>query len=267
MTRKARKTRTSGKKAKKRTSRSKRRPSWLLTYHEESKQMGRSLALVLPLLVAYEIAIAVLAPGIRNSAELAVAEFVRKLPEHAVQALRYSALATLVVGCVWWFRRSRPRAEVARPQFMLLEALCLAVLLGPSLEFLVGRIGLSASNVEQLPPNPAWLPYLMSVGAGLWEEIVFRLGLLGGLYVVLCRFMRTHERAALGISVLISALLFALYHHVGTAGEPFEAGRFAFRTLAGTILGVLFAWRGLAVVVYMHVFYDLLCDVRVAILS
>ena len=60
----------------------------------------------------------------------------------------------------------------------------------------------------------------------------------------------------------ISALAFALYHHVGHSGEPLTLGRFAFRAVAGTILGILFAFRGLAVVVYMHVFYDLLCDLR-----
>ena len=68
--------------------------------------------------------------------------------------------------------------------------------------------------------------------------------------------------AATAIAVLVSSLAFALYHHLGAYGEPLVAGRFVFRLLAGTILGVLFATRGLAVVVYMHVFYDVLCDLR-----
>ena len=67
---------------------------------------------------------------------------------------------------------------------------------------------------------------------------------------------------AMGVALVVSSLVFALYHHVGAAGEPFALDRFAFRAAAGTILGLLFALRGLAVVVYMHVFYDLLCDLR-----
>ncbi len=228
--------------------------------------MGRSLALVVPLLIAYELTVTFLAPEIRNSAEMAVAGFVRKLPGQAVFLLRSASLLALVAATLWWFRDARPRAKVAKPHMMLTEALLLAVLLGPALERLVGRIGLSAVSVDQLPPDPAWLPFLLSVGAGLWEEIVFRLGLLGGLFVLLRRLARLHPRSAVGIGILVSALLFALYHHMGDAGEPFIASRFAFRAFAGTILGLLFAWRGLAIVVYMHVFYDLLCDLRMLLL-
>jgi membrane protease YdiL (CAAX protease family) len=102
----------------------------------------------------------------------------------------------------------------------------------------------------------------MSVGAGLWEELVFRLGVMGSLVFLLTRREFLSPRSALGVALLVSALTFALYHHVGSAGEPFALDRFAFRAAAGTILGLLFALRGLAVVVYMHVFYDLLCDLR-----
>jgi membrane protease YdiL (CAAX protease family) len=126
---------------------------------------------------------------------------------------------------------------------------------------MLGGLGLSLR-----PPleggSPAWLPFLMSVGAGVWEELVFRLALLGGLTLLLVRVLKLDLTVATGAAVIASALVFALYHHLGEMGEPLVAPRFAFRFLAGTILGVLFATRGLAVVVYMHVFYDLLCDVR-----
>jgi membrane protease YdiL (CAAX protease family) len=100
------------------------------------------------------------------------------------------------------------------------------------------------------------------VGAGLWEEIVFRLLLLGGIAFVLARTTSLGPPGTLSIAIVASALAFAAYHHMGNLGEPFEVSRFAFRAVAGTILGILFAFRGLAVVVYMHVFYDLLCDVQ-----
>ena len=80
--------------------------------------------------------------------------------------------------------------------------------------------------------------------------------------LLLVRGLHMQPVAATAIAIVVSSLAFALYHHLGAYGEPLVASRFAFRALAGTILGVLFATRGLAVVVYMHVFYDLLCDLR-----
>ena len=105
-----------------------RKPSALRVYHEESRQVGRSLALVVPLLVAYEIAVAFLAPQIRNSAELAVAQFVRQLPQHAVTVLRYAFLAALVGGALWWLRDTRPRDvagsyEIDAPVFCIRDVL------------------------------------------------------------------------------------------------------------------------------------------------
>jgi hypothetical protein len=224
--------------------------------------VGRSLALVVPLLVLYEVCIQLLSPDVRNSADLAVSEFVHRLPADGLLLVRRVVLGVLVLGVLWWCRSGRPRAKEARPYLVLFEAFCLAVLLGPALQTLVGHIGLSAVDTSLVPRRPIWLPLLLSVGAGLWEEIVFRLGLLGGMAVLLRRGFRLAPPAALGIAVLLSALAFSLYHHMGVAGEPFAVDRFAFRACAGTILGLLFVWRGFAVVVYMHVFYDVLCDLR-----
>ena len=239
-----------------------RPPSRLQLYFSESRQMGRSLAMVVPLLLVYELTVAVLAPEIRNSAELAVARFVQQLEPELRLLLRRLGVVALVLGTLWWFRSGRERAEVAKPPLVLTEALALAVLLGPAVQAFVGHIGLSAVSVEEMPRTPTWLPFLMSVGAGLWEEIVFRLGLLGGLAVLLKRVGGMPQRSALGVAIIISSLVFALYHHTGASGEPFVLDRFAFRAVAGTILGFLFVFRGLAVVVYMHVFYDVLCDLR-----
>lgn len=217
------------------------------------------MALVVPLLLAYEALLLWLDPPVRNSAELAFSRFVALLPAHLLPVLRLGTLCVLLLVSLAWLLRER--AAAARPWLVFAEALALALLLGPGLGLLVGGLGLSA---HAPPPegHAPWLPFLLSVGAGLWEEIVFRLGLLGGLVVVLRRLVRLQPLPAHVLAIVVSALAFALYHHVGHAGEPLLPARFVFRALAGTILGVLFVYRGFAVVVYMHVFYDVLCDLR-----
>jgi membrane protease YdiL (CAAX protease family) len=235
---------------------SRKSPAWRV-YLEESREIGLSLLLVLPLLLAYEIVLLLTGHSIRNGAEVVVIEFFRQLPDDGLVLLRRGSTALLMALALVMIVQRPPR--VARAHWVMGEALVLALLLGPVVGWLVGGVGLSAPGVG---PHAPWTPFLLSIGAGLWEEIVFRLALLGGLTLLLTRAAGLPGPAALGIAVIVSALAFALYHHIGHAGEPLTLGRFAFRAIAGTILGVLFAFRGLAVVVYMHVFYDLLCDLR-----
>lgn len=235
----------------------------LRRYHQSTRAVGPSLVLVMPLLVLYELAVALLDPPLRNSADLVVARFLERLPPAGLDTARLVLLGALVLLCVGWVLRRHPRAE--RGHWVLLEALLLALLIGPGVGWLVGGVGLSISQHSAVADPPRWLPYLLSVGAGLWEELVFRLGLLGGTAFLLSRLTPWREASVLTVAVILSALAFALYHHVGSGGEPLTADRFAFRAIAGILIGVVFAWRGLAVVVYMHVFYDLLCDLRLAL--
>ncbi len=226
----------------------------------ESRQIGLSLALVVPLLLLYEVTMVLVDAPLRNGAEVVVSEALGQLPLPLIDGMRRAFLIAIVGACLIWSRRQPPM--VARAHWVLLEALAFAVALGPLVGWMLGGVGLSVdAPVTAAVPAP-WLPFLLSVGAGLWEEIVFRLLILGGLAYLVGRWTPVTRPAALGIAIVISALIFAVYHHVGAMGEPFESGRFAYRTVAGTILGILFAYRGLAVVVYMHVFYDLLCDLR-----
>jgi hypothetical protein len=233
-----------------------------LAYHEKTRGIGQSLVLVLPLLAAYEVVLALLDPPLRNSAELAFSEFVGRLPRSTLDAGRLALLACLgAAGLMWLFRR---RPQVTAGHWVLLEAFAFAVVLGPLLGWLVGGLGLSATGAPLEPTAPSWLPWMLSVGAGLWEELVFRLGLLGGTAFLLGRITPWRAPAIMVVALISSSLIFALYHHVGAGGEPLSLDRFAFRTIAGILLGLVFATRGLAVVVYMHVFYDLLCDLRMA---
>ena len=241
-------------------------PSSWRDYWTHSRDPLRSLVLVVPLLLAYEVAMAWLQPPVRNGAEHLVAEFVGRVPAHSLAALRGIALAALCACTLAWALSGHRQPGVSG--LPVLEGLLHAVWLGPLVGLLVqgafDGLGLSAHLATWTGDfvRPPWLPFLLSVGAGLWEEIVFRFGLLGGLAYVLSRPGLLKPTAATGVAVLLSALVFSLYHHLGTAGEPFAVDRFAFRAVAGTILGLLFVLRGLAVVVYMHVFYDLLCDLR-----
>ena len=59
------------------------------------------------------------------------------------------------------------------------------------------------------------------------------------------------------VAVVISALLFALFHHVGPGAPPIELRVFWFRASAGLLLGGLFVTRGFGVCVCTHTAYDI----------
>jgi hypothetical protein len=238
-----------------------RRPrAAVLVYADESREVGLSLLLVLPLLLAYEIAMLLIDAPVRNGAEMVVSGFLQQLSPEALVQLRRGMMLLLLTLALVLVRQHPP--NVARAHWLLIEALILAMLLGPAVGWLVGGVGLSLPSASPAGTSAPWLPFLLSVGAGLWEEIVFRLACLGGLALVGSRLLGWPSPVAIAMATLASSLAFALYHHLGHHGEPLTLSRFVFRAVAGTILGLLFVFRGLAVVVYMHVFYDLLCDLR-----
>src|SRR5262249_14846656 len=98
----------------------------------------------------------------------------------------------------------------------------------------------------------------IALGAGIFEELVFRGVLCFGVYRALRAVFGADRWSAGSIAVVISALTFSAYHHWGFGGEPWDAARFTFRFHAGALLGVVFLTRGLAIAAIAHGFYDAL---------
>ena len=100
--------------------------------------------------------------------------------------------------------------------------------------------------------------FVMSLGAGVWEETIFRLGILTGVAVLLEKVLglgrgsRSRSRCS-----PLRSLFFSAMHHIPPYGDPLHLGVFVFRVLAGCFFGLVFWFRGFAIVVYTHALYDL----------
>lgn len=109
------------------------------------------------------------------------------------------------------------------------------------------------------------------VGAGIYEELVFRLILICLLMMLIQDVLGASHRNAIILSVLISAALFSAHHHIiyidGHLGQssPFNWTEFGFRTLAGVYFAGLFAIRGFGITAGTHAFYDIIATVVNAI--
>lgn len=95
------------------------------------------------------------------------------------------------------------------------------------------------------------------VGAGVFEEGIFRLALIP-LFYGLLRLLQAPTVLATTTAVTASSLLFAMAHHLGDPSGEFIWFVFIFRWAAGVYFAWAFLLRGFGVVVVAHVAYDLL---------
>ena len=125
--------------------------------------------------------------------------------------------------------------------------------------FLNGRSELEHRFLGAASGGELTADLVASLGAGIFEELVFRLAMLSVLCLLLvrvCDALRISRVFALLVAVLGSAVVFSAFHHLGPGAPPYEQGVFLFRTAAGILLGLLFVVRGFAVAVYTHALYD-----------
>ncbi|MFA5252067.1 MAG: CPBP family intramembrane glutamic endopeptidase [Phycisphaerae bacterium] len=102
------------------------------------------------------------------------------------------------------------------------------------------------------------------IGAGIYEELVFRLILIIALMVLFQDAFQLGHKVSIILSIFISAALFGAYHHIVYLGgqfiqsSPFNWAEFSFRTIAGIYFAVLFAIRGFGITAGAHAFYDII---------
>ncbi len=208
------------------------------------RELASSLVLIAPLFFLYEVG--VLFAGSVNGADV-----VTRAVYGTLGRTNYLLLAAaLGLGFLLWIRRAQ-RQSVLRLDVVLpvvLEAAIYALTLGALVNLVLERLlGLGLDLGEAI--NAA--------GAGVHEELVFRLLLCGGLIAALSR-TQLSRRVIVIVALILSSLAFSAAHHLGPYGEPFTQHAFAFRCLAGLVFGLVFYFRSLAHAVYAHTFYDLL---------
>jgi membrane protease YdiL (CAAX protease family) len=97
----------------------------------------------------------------------------------------------------------------------------------------------------------------LAIGAGLFEELFFRVILTTSLIWILLKIIKI-KWISVSLAVLVASLLFSAAHYVGNAADVFELYSFLFRFFAGLWFTTLYAARGFAVVCMTHAFYDIL---------
>lgn len=221
------------------------------TYWSLSRTPLTSLVFTLPLVAAYEGGVLLLGRGsARNGADV----WLRTLLDQAGFGEYFLLPVLTIVGLLAWHHVEHDRWKWSGGVLagMLVESCFWAVVL-QGIARLQDRFWPLAAGVgESLLSR-----FVAFCGAGLYEEVLFRLLLMPALAWI-CSRLGAGPTAAAVQAVIGSSLLFSLAHYVGPLGDAFDPYSFTFRFLAGGFFAVLFSLRGFGIAAGSHAAYDML---------
>lgn len=237
--------------------------SWPRSYWRQSRAHRYSLLFALPLLVAYEVLAAVLGHGetqaIRNGADVLLkSAFIALLG--AQGPLVFGAV---LIGVSLWLvmRDMRAHGRHLSPRIfggMMAESIVLALAFGIVVSSITTRVLAPFAALTQTPMQElgVWTQLMVSLGAGLYEELLFRVLLVGTIATLGTRAFGWRPVTADVVAVGTGAIVFSAFHYVGPFGDPLEAGSFTFRLIAGIFFSALFVTRGFGITAWTHALYD-----------
>jgi membrane protease YdiL (CAAX protease family) len=231
----------------------------------DPRNLLTSLVLVFPLFLIYQIGVLFTLP-VLNGADFLTVFLFRNLGLSTGSYLAYTFAVTVGFAIAVAVLRHKQRFDPQLIVPVLVESAIYALTMGSLIVFVMTRaLGISpqlagggGGGVGGFVAQQGFgTRIVMSLGAGVYEETVFRLGILSGLVVLFDRVFGLRRWLAFVIALLLSAVLFSAMHHIPPYGDPLHAGIFIFRVLAGLCFGLLFWYRGFAIAVYTHALYDL----------
>lgn len=222
---------------------------WRL-YVREAPRPLHALAFLLPLVVLHQVGLALIPPLLPSPDPPLAERAIRELFAWFGLARAWVAPVVLVAALLVWHRvrREPPRVYLRVLPGMLVESLVLAVPL-----LVIGAL-FSQERALSLMLGPR---LIRGLGAGIYEELVFRLLLIAGLTWFFAEVVHL-DRLAPWVAAGLAALLFAHSHFRPIGYEPFALSTYSFRLLAGLYLTAVFTGRGLGIAGGSHAAYNLL---------
>jgi membrane protease YdiL (CAAX protease family) len=236
-------------------------------YWQQSRRPLASLVFMAPLLGLYELGVLVLdRHAVRNGADV----WLRQLLD-LLGFSQYFLLPVLTVAILlaWHHVARQPwRIRLGVVYTMLAECTALAILL-----VIIARVQDSLLSVFMPGMSHAairaslWEGFsdrmgeiVGYIGAGVYEELLFRLMLVPVTAWVLKQCGLSRAQSVVG-AILATSFLFAAAHHIGPEGEPILLRNFLFRVVAGIFFAALFIGRGFGIAAGTHAIYDILVSV------
>ncbi len=228
-------------------------------YFQSTHSLLYSYLISLPLLLLYEILIFIARPDSEQVVRISVDVWIKTLFSYVGQDVLSLTLIFVALLGIFVLYRERHKLSTLKGSYfltMLIEASVYAFVLALIISMTVSSLlqiaapdtVASLSKLEQLA---------LSLGAGLYEELFFRV-ILVSLLLFLLKIFIEKKMLRYGLAMFIAAFLFSLVHYVGELGDPFMLGSFLFRFLFGLALNAIYILRGFGMAAWTHAIYDIM---------
>jgi len=234
------------------------------SYWQVSRTPRHSLLFALPLLLFYQVLAVLLAHGersVRNGADV----ILQALFTAVAGAWGPPLFMVCLIGVGLWLVTRDMRAHGSRLRggvfvAMLGESIALALTFG----FVVGSVTSGVLGMLQTLAVPGgaemdwWTRLMVSLGAGIYEELLFRVLLVGALAATARALLGWRPLTAGVTATFVGAAIFSAFHYLGPYGDRWQLYSFAFRMVAGLFFSGLYLARGFGITAWTHALYDVL---------
>jgi membrane protease YdiL (CAAX protease family) len=233
------------------------------SYWELSRAPRYSVLFALPLLALYELLAAAMnrgSSGVRNGADVLLksvfASFMGARGPMIFGIVLVLVMIALVIRDV---RRNPGRLRASVFGGMVAESVVLALGFGVVVGLITAQL---VGSIQRLALGPldqlGWGTGLMiSLGAGLYEELLFRVVLVSLILFLARHVLGLGRVAAATVAVIGGAVIFSAFHYIGPFGDRLETSSFVFRAIAGLAFSGLYVVRGFGITAWTHALYDI----------
>ena len=229
-------------------------------YFSSTHTLLYSFLFSLPLFFIYEALILISQPNADQLVRINVDVWMKTLfTAFGVNAVSFSLLLVLVFGVFILYRERSQFKKLRLKYFPIL--ICESLLYGIIVAYISSYLTYLILNVSVNEPLEQ-LSYLqklaLSLGAGLYEELFFRVFLVSLFLYVFNKLFSNKQWASFIAASVLSAVLFSAVHYMGSMGDYFTLDSFVFRFLFGLILNGIYVTRGFGVAAWTHALYDVI---------
>jgi len=235
-----------------------------MSYLLKSRTSFYSFLFTLPLFFLYEVNILFLSWDdilvVRNGADFLMRNILESFDIYGLYGLGLVFFLGLLVTYIFFIKEDQQQEVNVNFLFiMLAESMLWSVVLYFLLfKFMVLLMNPNGKTILQ--------QVTLAIGAGIYEEFLFRVLLIAGLSGILGFVFMWDKTFKNIIAVVLSGGIFSAFHFMGEYGDFFSMELFLIRFFAGLILGVLYMYRGFGITAYTHSIYDLIVLIRMTLI-